>query len=61
MTEAKTYPHAVDDDALPDDPRDCCRAILDALMAVDGTPTQTLPGDYAILSFTLLEAVRISD
>ena len=36
MAEPKTYPHAVDTPDLPDDPADCCRAILDALKGVDG-------------------------
>ena len=40
---------------LPDDPRDCCRAILDALRAVDDYAIRTAPAAFARMSEAMLE------
>ena len=44
-----------DTTTLPDDPRDCCRAILAEVRKVDDWPLSKLPQDFAALTRVLCE------
>ena len=50
MNTTTSRPAAVDAaDTLPDDPRECCKAIIDELRKVDEWPVSKLPQDFAAL------------
>ena len=58
MTNLKAVPETTD---LPDDPRECCRQIIDCFRTGMDHPTVNLPSHYARLSRTVMEATRAAE